>query len=68
MDDLGRDTVEIRDGPDTIEAYAVGAVNCRACGGIHIDLLDENNNVVATGFLTYAQWADMIAYTKRGGQ
>ena len=42
-----------RGDPETIKAAAIGAVACENCGGVHIDFLDENDRIVATGFLTF---------------
>jgi hypothetical protein len=45
-----------RDHPDVLQAYAMGAVACRRCNGVHIDFVDDGQNVVATAFLGFDQW------------
>jgi hypothetical protein len=45
-----------RDAPGVVHAFAVGMVGCEGCGGVHIDFVDEGMHVVATGFLSYAQF------------
>jgi hypothetical protein len=45
--------------PDVINAFAVGAVFCHDCDGVHVDLVDERMNVLATGFLNFGQFLVM---------
>jgi hypothetical protein len=49
-----------RDDPRVLQAYAIGAVACPICDGVHVDFLDEGENIIATGFLQFEQWRQLI--------
>jgi len=49
-----------REDPGVWHAHAVGAVACGDCRVIHIDMVDVNLNVIATGNITFEQWKIMV--------
>lgn len=55
-----------RDEPGVFHAFAVGAVACEHCKGVHIDFVDETSSVRATGFLTFDAWLSLVLDVEHG--
>lgn len=49
-----------RDDPNVFQAYAIGAVACKECGQVHIDLVDRNEKVTASASLDFKSWIELV--------
>lgn len=55
----GSEIESMRERPGVIKAFGIGAMACPNCRMVHVDIINEDKDIVATALLTFEQWIEI---------